>query len=164
MIATADVITEFQGEMAATRRSIVRIPADNLQWQPHQRSMTIGRIGTHLAELPGFIGTVFSSESLEMQPDGSPRPQPTLTSLVDILELFDRSVAAATTVMAAASDADWAAPWTLLASGRTVFRMPRHAVVRGAIKHVIHHRGQLTVYLRMNDVPVPALYGPSADE
>ena len=164
MVSTIGMVAEFEREMANTRRAVVRIPDENLEWKPHPRSMSMARIGTHLAELSGFIATVLSSEQLDIQPGGAPRPAPTLTSLTEIVDLFDRNVTAATAALTRAGESDWSVPWTLLAHGVSVFTMPRFAVVRGAMNHIIHHRGQLTVYLRLNDIAVPALYGPSADE
>lgn len=160
------LLPEFDHEMSNTRRTLERVPEDKFGWQPHAKSMSMGRLATHLAELAGWIATTLETESLDFAPPGGPPYQPqTAASRVALLEMFDRNVAAARAAIGGASDAQWMVPWTLLAGGKVMFSMPRIGVLRGmAINHMIHHRGQLAVYLRLNDVPVPALYGPSADE
>ena len=147
-------------------RALERVPEDKFGWTPHEKSMTMGRLATHLAELTRFIPTTLETESLDLAPPGGAPYQPkTAASRAELLETFDQSVAAARTAIASASDAQWMVPWTLLSGGKTMFSMPRVAVLRGMVmNHIIHHRGQLAVYLRLQDVPVPALYGPSADE
>ena len=161
----SSLLAEFEHEMAGTRKTIDRIPEDKLRWRPHAKSATMGRLATHLAELAGFASLALQSESFDMRPAGVALPVHELPSRAAILELFDRNVAAAGAAIAAAGDAEWTAPWTLLANGQAVFTLPRMAVVRNSVlNHSIHHRAQLTVYLRLNDLAVPALYGPSADE
>jgi uncharacterized damage-inducible protein DinB len=159
------LLPEFEHEMAGTRKTIERMPEDRLEWRPHPRSATMGRLATHLAELAGFAERALTSESFDMRPGGAAMPARELGSCAEILDLFDRNVAAGKAAIAATGDAEWMAPWTLLANGQVVFHLPRVAVVRHSVlNHSIHHRAQLTVYLRLNDVAVPALYGPSADE
>ncbi|HMB69543.1 MAG TPA: DinB family protein, partial [bacterium] len=128
--------------------------------------MTTGRLATHIANLPTWVGLTLGGDRFDMAPPGQdpPRAQPA-ESPDAAVETFDRNVAAARAALAAADDATMTGAWTLLAGGQTVFTMPRVAVLRSFVmNHVIHHRAQLTVYLRLCDVPVPALYGPSADE
>ncbi|MGA2580641.1 MAG: DinB family protein [Bryobacteraceae bacterium] len=160
------LLTEFDHEMANTRKALARVPEDKFGWKPHEKSMTLGRLATHIAEMPGWVSTTLESESFDFAPPGAPAYQPkTAGSRAEILELFDKNAAAARTALSGASDAQLMVPWTLLAGGKAVFSMPRVAVLRSMVmNHTIHHRGQLVVYLRLNDVPVPALYGPSADE
>jgi uncharacterized damage-inducible protein DinB len=160
------LLPEFDHEMANTRKALERVPEDKFGWKPHEKSMTLGRLATHVAELSGWVPTTLESESFDFAPPGAPPFQPkTAGSRAELLEVFDKNVAAARAAIGAASDAQWMAPWSLLQGGRTIFSMPRIAVLRSMVmNHTIHHRGQLAVYLRLNDVPVPALYGPSADE
>ncbi len=152
--------------MANSRRVLERVPEEQFDWRPHAKSMTMVRLATHVAELVGWAGTTLETESLDFAPPGAPPYQPRVAaSRAALLETFDKSVAGARAAIAAATDPQWMAPWTLLNGGKVVFSMPRIAVFRGMVmNHIIHHRGQLVVYLRLTDVPVPALYGPSADE
>lgn len=166
MPVSQGILPEFDHEMASTRRALERVPEDKFSWKPHEKSMSMGRLSTHLAELAGWISTTLETESLDFAPPGGPPYQPkTAGSHAELLEMFDRNVASARAAISGATDAQWMADWTLLMGGRVIFSMPRVAALRGmAMNHMIHHRGQLAVYLRLNDVPVPALYGPSADE
>ena len=160
------ILPEFDHEMATTRRTLERVPEGNPDWKPHDRSMTISRLAGHLAELPAFAAATFQGESFDFQPAGAPPMQPTMmTSRKQLLDTFDNNVAAARGAISNASDADMQKLWTLMNGGKSIFSMPRISVLRTMIlNHVIHHRGQLSVYLRMNNVPVPSIYGPSADE
>jgi uncharacterized damage-inducible protein DinB len=160
------ILPEFDHEMATTRKTIERVPESNLDWAPHQKSMKLGRLAGHLAELPGLAIAALSMESLDVRPPGAPPREPTvMTSRQQVLGLFDKNVAAARAALAAASDADLMKTFMFLVGGKQVFSLPRAAALRGfVLNHVIHHRGQLTVYLRLNNVAVPSIYGPSADE
>jgi len=160
------LLAEFDQEMASTRKVLDRLPQNKFDWQPHPKSMTLGRLASHVSELAGWIPTTLATESLDLAPPGAPPYQPkTAASRAELLEIFDKNVTAARAAIAATGDAQWMVPWTLLKGGQAMFTLPRVGVLRGMmINHMIHHRGQLTVYLRLNDVPVPALYGPSADE
>jgi uncharacterized damage-inducible protein DinB len=160
------MLPEFDHEMANTRKTLERIPEDKLDWQPHEKSMTMRGLATHLSNLVSWGGHVIDKDSLDMSPVGaSPlRAQP-VNSVREALETFDKNLAAARTAISSASDEHLLKPWTLLASGKTIFTMPRVAVLRGMVmNHTIHHRAQLGVYLRLNNVAVPSIYGPSADE
>jgi len=160
------ILPEFDQEMANTRKTLERIPEEKLAWKPHEKSMTMGRLATHLAELPGLVTTALETESLDFMPPGGPPYQPrTASSRAEVLDTFDKNIAAARSAIAATADPQWMVTWTLLAGGKALFSVPRIGVLRGMImNHMIHHRAQLSVYLRLNDIPVPALYGPSADE
>lgn len=160
------LLPEFDREMASTRKTLERVPDDKFGWKPHQKSMAMGRLATHLAELAGWIETTLGTESLDFAPVGGPPYQPKIAaSNAEMLALFDKNAASAHAALAAATDAQLMQPWTLLSGGKTIFSLPRIGVLRGMVmNHMIHHRGQLTVYLRLNDIPVPALFGPSADE
>jgi uncharacterized damage-inducible protein DinB len=161
----AEILPAYEHMMAGTRKTIERAPDHLLSWKPHPKSMSMGRLATHLVELAGFAAQVLTSESLDFLPGGRPLPDWTLASRADILDRFDKNVAASKAAIERATDPEWMAAWTLLANGHVIFSLPRTEVVRNSIlDHSIHHRGQFTVYLRLNDVAVPGLYGPSADE
>jgi uncharacterized damage-inducible protein DinB len=160
------ILPEFDHEMANTRKVLERIPDDKLDWQPHPKSHTIGWNANHLADLPLWLEVTITKPELDVAPIGGERyTLPKLGSRQEILELFDRNVAAARKAISEASDEHMACLWTLSNGGKPIFTMPRAAVVRGMIlNHLIHHRAHLCVYLRLNDIPVPGMYGPSGDE
>jgi uncharacterized damage-inducible protein DinB len=160
------IVPEFEHEMASTRKVLERVPEDKLDWQPHPKSHTIGWNACHLAEMPGWVEGTLSASSLDIAPVGGPQYQsPKLRSRKEILDLFDKNVAAAKKALAAASDDQVGQSWSLLKAGQTMFTMPRSAVIRSfVINHIIHHRAILCVYLRLNNIPVPGMYGPSGDE
>jgi uncharacterized damage-inducible protein DinB len=166
MSIAESLLPEFDHEMDNTRRTLERVPEARFQWKPHPRSGTLGWLATHVAELPAWAINTIGQESLDISPGGKP-PElvQSAATLHEVLEIFDTNRTQARAAIAGASDAVLFQPWTLLNNGRIVFSMPRAAVLRDQIlNHIVHHRGQLTVYLRLNDVPVPDLYGPSADE
>lgn len=160
------ILPEFDHEMATTRKVLERVPEGNPDWKPHEKSMTISRLAGHLAELAGWGKTAIAQDSLDFRPVGGPAYQPTLmSSRKQLLEVFDKNVADARAAIAGASDQEFMKTWTLLSGGKEILAMPKIAVLRSfAINHIIHHRGQMAVYLRLNNVPVPSIYGPSADE
>lgn len=160
------ILPEFNQEMASTRKVLERIPDDKFDWQAHPRSHTIGWNANHVADIPNWAVMVLADTSLDIAPvGGSSYLSPKLTSRQEILELFDRNVAAARKALAGATDADFGVPWTLAQAGQPIFTMPRAAVIRSMVlNHLIHHRAHLCVYLRLNDIPVPGMYGPSGDE
>jgi len=159
-------LNEFDHEMTTTRKMLERVPEDKADWKPHSTSMPMGRLAGHIPEMIGFGAQTFQGDSFDFRAPGAPPPQPTvMTSRKQLLELFDKNAAAMREAVSKASDEDLLKTWTLLAGGNTIFSLPRIAVLRTMIlNHVIHHRGQLSVYLRMNHVPIPSIYGPSADE
>jgi uncharacterized damage-inducible protein DinB len=165
-MAIADaLLPEFDREMGVTRRLLERVPDGQFAWQPHPRSMTLGRLSEHLAELPQWVGTAVAESGLDLaaarRPDGYQPP----ASRAAVLAMFDTNVAAARAALAGRTDAELMAPWTLRRGEHTVFTMPKAGVLRSFVfNHIIHHRGQLSVYLRLHDVPLPSIYGPSADE
>jgi uncharacterized damage-inducible protein DinB len=160
------LLPEFDYEMANTRKTIERVPEEKFDWKPHNRSMSMGGLATHLANLPTWVTRAINHDSFDMAPQGGPPPRtPQATSRGELLETFDKNVADARAAITEASDEALMTKWSLLSGGETVMTLPRIAVLRSFVmNHSIHHRGQLTVYLRLNDVPVPGLYGPSADE
>jgi uncharacterized damage-inducible protein DinB len=160
------LLPEFDQEMASTRKVLERLPDDKFDWQPHPKSHTIGWNANHVADIVNWFVPTLTKPSLDVAPVGGPPYEfPKLTSRQAILDLFDRNVAAARGAIAQIKDEDMGAPWTLSQGGKPFFTMPRSAVVRGFIlNHLIHHRAHLCVYLRLNDIPVPGMYGPSGDE
>jgi uncharacterized damage-inducible protein DinB len=166
MSVAESILPEFEHETANTRKVLERVPEDKLDWKAHPKSNTIGWVAAHLVEIPGWVAGTLEQDSWDLNPPGGePYRTPTLTSRKQILEMFDKNVAEAKRALAAAKDPDFVKNWSLLSGGQAVFTMPRVAVIRSfVLNHMIHHRAHLCVYLRLNDVPVPALYGPSGDE
>ena len=160
------LLPEFDQEMATTRKTLERVPEEKFDWKPHEKSTTLGSLATHLANLPSWVGHTIDKEELDTAPPGQPplRIEPARTR-DEVLAAFDRNVAAARAALAGASDERLLGPWTLLQGGNKVLTLPRATVLRSFVmSHSIHHRAQLGVYLRLNDIPVPSVYGPSADE
>lgn len=160
------LLPEFDMEMASTRKTLERVPAEKFDWKPHEKSMTMGGLATHLSNIPSWTNYSIDQDSLDLAPGGVPLPGATpVTSTAELLKTFDDNVAKARTSIAGASDADLFKPWALQRAGNTLLTLPKIGVLRGfVISHLIHHRAQLGVYLRLNDIPVPSIYGPSADE
>ncbi len=162
MSISASLLPEFDMEMANTRRTLERVPTDKFGWQPHAKSFTMGKLATHLATLPNWTGVTLSTSELDI---ALPMDQPKPATTEELLALFDKSAAEARAALAGAGDEAWFQSWTLKSGDHVVFTMPKIAVLRAfVLSHIIHHRGQMTVYLRLNDIPVPSIYGPSADE
>jgi uncharacterized damage-inducible protein DinB len=159
------MVPEFDHEMKVTRTLLERIPEDKLAWKPHEKSMSLGRLAGHIAELQGFVISMIQLDELDFAKTGGPPRKPTIAeSRQHVLDIFDKKVAEARPVIAGASDEHLAKTWKLSAGGKLIFAMPRGAAMRHMyLNHVVHHRGQLSVYLRLLDVPVPPIYGPSAD-
>lgn len=156
------LLPEFDHEMGVTRKVLARIPEDKFGWQPHEKSMTLGRLAGHLAEIPGWVKETLTKDSLDM--GGEHKPD-VLSTKAEVLAKFDKMVAVGRSLIEGASDAQFMAPWTLKNKGQDIFTMPKVAVVRAWVfNHAVHHRGQMSVYLRLTGVPVPSIYGPSADE
>jgi uncharacterized damage-inducible protein DinB len=159
------ILPEFDQEMANARKVLERVPEDKFDWRPHPKSNTIGWNANHLAEIPGWVEGTLTQLSWDFAPVGGERYQsPSLTTRQAILDLFDRNVAAARKAIAAVKDEEVGKMWSLLQGGQTLMSMPRAAMIRSLIlNHLIHHRAILCVYLRLNDVPVPGMYGPSGE-
>jgi uncharacterized damage-inducible protein DinB len=162
MAISASLIPEFDHEMTTTRTVIERVPEDKFGFKPHEKSMTAGRLASHIAEMPNWAVTGITTESLDVAAGMKPF---VATSRAELLGAFDKAVAGARTAIAGASDETFFQNWSLKNGDKTLMTMPKIAVVRSfVINHIIHHRGQLSVYLRELNVPVPSIYGPSADE
>jgi uncharacterized damage-inducible protein DinB len=156
------LLPEFDQEMANTRKLLELVPEDKLDYKPHEKSMTLGRLAGHTAEMATWGATTLSTERLDLTAGAKPFSP---ASRVELLAGFDKGVAEARAAIAAAKDEDMAVIWTLTYAGQTIFSMPRVAVIRAMVmNHTIHHRAQLGVYLRLNEVEIPGMYGPSADE
>ena len=167
MTLAQTLLPEFDNEMKTTRRLLERVPEEKMGWQPHEKSMTLGRLSGHLAELARFGGAVLSTEFLDMAPAAGAAPPKRLDSRSrqEVLDLFDANVLQSREAIAQADDAAFAQTWTLRAGDHVIFSLPRIGAIRTMLmSHTIHHRGQLSVYLRLTDTPVPSIYGPSADE
>lgn len=166
MSIAQSLLPEFDHEMATTRKMLAVVPEGRNDWKPHPKSMTLGRLAGHVAELPGWGSVTMEETELDFAPAGAPPMQPGMfTTREGTLRTFDENVAKARAAIAKAPDSEFVVPWTLKAGGRTIFTMPRIAVVKSFVmSHMIHHRAQLGVYLRLNDVAIPGCYGPSADE
>ncbi len=159
-------LLDFDHETATTRRLLERVPDGKPDWRPHPKSMPLGRLATHVAELPVWVVNTFTKDLLDVAPDGKrPTSFPVLPTTAAMLEAFDSVVAEARAALAAAPDEAFTKPWTLRWGGKAIWTKPKHEVFRvWAMHHLVHHRAQLGVYLRLLDIPVPGSYGPSADE
>jgi uncharacterized damage-inducible protein DinB len=156
------LLADYDHEMGTTRRLLERVPDDKLAWKPHQRSMSLGGLATHVSRIPIWGVTILNDPSFDLTE--APPAGAELTSRAAILALFDETRARTRACMDKI-DGEYNSLWTLKRGGQQVFSVPRAAAFRSfVLHHIIHHRGQLSVYLRLNDVPVPAMYGPSADE
>ena len=156
-------IMELDREASSTRKLLERVPEGRNEWKPHPKSMTLGKLSTHVATLPSWSHSL-KDDGFDVGVDSVGVPPPPGTT-AGLLALFDKTIAEAKAELNALDDARAMGLWTLSMKGKPVFSMPRLAVVRTMIlNHSVHHRGQLSVYLRLLDVPIPGMYGPSADE
>lgn len=160
------ILPEFDQEMANTRKTLERVPDGKFSWKPHEKSFSLGGLATHVANLPSWTKHTFGKDELDIAPPGEPPFKvEEAKSNAELIATFDKNVAEARAALTGADDARWLGPWSLLHSGNKLMTMPRVAVMRSFVmNHMIHHRAQLGVYLRLLDVPVPSIYGPSADE
>jgi uncharacterized damage-inducible protein DinB len=157
------LLPEFDHEMATTRTLLAAVPEARADWQPHAKSMSLGRLAAHLANMPAWAIATLQQDELDLSAPGV-ATQPPFESIAATLTRFDTLVRSGRAALAETPDAALLAPWTLKHGGHTLFTMPRGGVFRTwVMSHMIHHRGQLSVYLRLLDVPVPAVYGPTAD-
>ena len=160
------LIPEYDAEMASTRRTLERVPLDDPDWKPHEKSMPIGYLAFLVASLPGWTVSTLKRTELDIQPPtGKTWGHDAPTTLEGLLERFDRDVAEGRAALLEAEEADWEVPWTLKMGDHELMTQPRWMVYRlSVINHLAHHRAQLGVYLRLRGAPVPSVYGPSADE
>lgn len=156
------MLPEFDQEMANTRKTLERVPDDKLGWKPHEKSGTMLWLAGHVANIPTWTVITINQDVLDI---GGPFQMPDPKSRKDLLEMFDKGVAEGRAALAGAGDAHLMKPWTLKKGAETILSLPRVACLRSFVmNHMIHHRAQLGMYLRLNNLPVPAIYGPSADE
>jgi len=159
---TDPIIGELEQEAATTRRVLERVPVEKLGWKPHEKSMTLGQLAFHVAQIPGWVATVLKQDSFDAGQASGPNPPATVEELLSTL---DDGVRAARATLEWLDEEKAASKWSIISDGVEVMSMPRMGVVRAImLNHWYHHRGQLSVYLRLLDVPVPSIYGPSADE
>jgi len=160
------LLPEFDQEVKTTRKCLERIPEDKFTFKPHPKSFDMISLAVHIATMLGWGVTTLQSDSFDFAPvGGEPYTPPVVKSNAELLALFDKGAKEFRAALAATENDAMMAPWSLLGGGTVMFTMPRGACIRGMImNHIVHHRGQLSVYLRLCDIPVPALYGPSADE
>jgi len=161
-LATA-FLNELDNEAKVTRTVLERVPADKFDWKPHEKSMTFGRLASHVAEMFGWTRSTLTTDVLDFSTMEYTPFEP--KSNEELLAFFDDHIAKAKAALAETSDETFLTNWTMRNGETEYFAMPKVAVVRSFVmNHIIHHRGQLSLYLRLNDIPVPSIYGPSADE
>jgi uncharacterized damage-inducible protein DinB len=159
----APFVAELQQEAAATRKLLERLPAEKLSWRPHPKSMTLGQLAQHVATTPSIPKNMLVSDTFDAATVDFTPAQP--TNVADVRKAFEDSMASACATLGAWTAKDMDAKWRLVAGPKELMTAPKGALVRTLVlNHMVHHRGQLTVYLRMLDVPLPSVYGPSADE
>jgi uncharacterized damage-inducible protein DinB len=159
--ATRALLAEFDHEMASTRRLLERVPDGRYDWSPHDKSMKLGRLASHIADVPSWLPAVAGRTELDFKLHTQTRA----ASTAELVAAFERNLTAGREALAAVADDAWSETFTLRAGDHVVFALPRKVAIRSfVLNHLIHHRGQLSVYLRLLDVPVPGMYGPSADE
>jgi uncharacterized damage-inducible protein DinB len=154
------LLPEFDHEMATTRRLLERVPTEKGQWKPHPRSFPLGHLAQLIATMPSWITRAIADTSIDLAAGGAYTFEPTQK----LVSAFDDGVRAARAALASVKDADLDVMWSLKRGPQVLMTLPRGAVIRQTISHLIHHRGQLSVYLRLIDVPLPSIYGPTADE
>lgn len=160
MTIGSSLLPEFEMEMKTTRRMLERVPSDKGEWKPHQKSFSLGHLAQLVSWMPGWIAQTLTSPKLDLSKAAKYSYEKTET----LVEQFDKNVAAARDALAKVSDEQWGENWSLTSGDQVFMTLPKGVVARQHISHLVHHRGQLSVYLRLLDVPVPSIYGPTADE
>ena len=158
-------LAELEAEAPRTRRTLERVPEGKDEWAPHQKSMPLGRLAMLVAQMPSWVTLVVGQDTLDLNPPGGSNvDQRPLRTPAELTAAMDKNVANARKTLEGTTDEHLLTPWKLLFSGNVVMEQPRWVVLRETFMHLSHHRGQLTVYLRLNDAPVPSIYGPTADD
>jgi uncharacterized damage-inducible protein DinB len=165
MAIAESILPEFDHETATTRVLLERVPEDKAGWKPHEKSMALGQLAMHIANIPRWAAIALERTEFDTSPiDGSRLTSPAYQSASSLLQSYDANVRSARALLARTTDAEFMVQWTLKNGGKSMFSMPRVAVFRSfVLNHAVHHRGQLSVYLRLLDVPIPNIYGPTAD-
>ena len=162
MTISQTLLPEYDQELQSSRKMLQCVPEEKFSWKPHEKSMTLGRLASHVAEMGGWAAVTINQDSLQLTP--GQRAFSAATS-EELLAAFEKNAAEGRAALAGASDETMMGSFSLVMAGKTMFTMPRVAVMRGMVmNHMIHHRGQLSVYLRLLDIPTPGMYGPSADD
>ena len=165
MKTTEWLLAQLESEAPRTRRALERVPAGRDDWKPHQKSMPLGQLAHLVATMPTWINFVVNQDELDVAPKGGSNvDQRPLRTSAELVQALDKGVAEARQVLRSTTEEHLKKPWRLLAGGTVVSEEPREIVLRDTMMHLSHHRGQLTVYLRLNEVPVPSIYGPTADD
>ena len=163
MSLSETIAAELKQEAATTRKMLERLPASEFDWKPHEKSMSLSRLATHVIEMTGWVGETVTSDEIDFST--MDYAAPSAASTEQLVEMFDKEVAKCYDALNGVTDEHFMQPWTLRNSELVYFTMHRIAVIRGmCLNHMVHHRGQLSVYMRLKDIPVPSIYGPSADE
>jgi uncharacterized damage-inducible protein DinB len=156
---------ELDREGPLTRRALEAVPEGRDDWKPHAKSMPLGRLAGLVAQMPSWLTMIVEKDELDVvPPPGTPSQIKQLKTRQELVQAMEDGIAGARKALRGTSEAHLMKPWQLKARGQVVVEQPRHVMLRDSINHLAHHRGQLTVYLRLNDAPVPAIYGPSADD
>jgi uncharacterized damage-inducible protein DinB len=156
---------QLEREAAISRRALASVPDGKADWRPHPKSMPFGYLATLVATMPSWIGRMVSQDALDLNPTSGPRyAPPQWATNAELLKVHEDAVAQGIKALRETSDEHLMTPWRLLSAGKAVMENPRHVVLGDTFGHLAHHRGQLTVYLRLNEVPVPSIYGPTADD
>jgi len=163
MSATQILLAELKQEAANTKKVLERIPMDKYSWKPHEKSMTLGRLAVHIAEMPEWLTMTLTTDELDF---GKGKYKPTVVNTSEeLMDIYETKLAAAVQSLEAATEEDLNKLWCLKNGGHVIFTLPKAAVIRSMVfNHIVHHRAQLGVYLRLLDIPIPGMYGPSADD
>ena len=165
MTLTEWFIAELESEAAKSRRTLEQVPEGKRDWKPHERSMPLGYLTELVATIPSWVGMAITQDELDIAPKDGPTHKPSpLTTPGELIAALDKAAAQAREALGQTTDQHLATPWRLLAAGQLAFEQPRHQVIRDTFLHSAHHRGQLTVYLRLLGAKVPSVYGPTADD
>lgn len=165
MTMTEWFLAELESEAAKSRHVLEQAPTGKREWKPHERSMQFGYLAELVANIPSWVGMAITQDELDIAPKDGPKYKPVpLNTPAELIAALDKAVAQAREALQKTTDAHLATPWRLLAGGQLAFEQPRHQVIRDTFLHSAHHRGQMTVYLRLLGAKVPSVYGPTADD
>ncbi|HEV7669075.1 MAG TPA: DinB family protein [Thermoanaerobaculia bacterium] len=155
---------QLEREAVITRRALERVPEGQADWKPHEKSMPLGYLSILVGTMPGWVAMMITQDELDLNPPGGAKRPAAPNTNQELLAALEDSVAKAREALSGTNDEHLLTPWKLLVAGKVVMEQPRYVAITDTFTHLAHHRGQLTVYLRLNDVPVPSIYGPTADD